>query len=320
MKITTIIPTYRRPEMLKGCLNALQKQIRLANEVLVIVRDHDDETWKFLNTIQANFPSMVAHQVTRPGVIAALNIGLKYAKGDIIAFTDDDAEPHQDWLFKIERYFVDNPSIGGVGGRDWVYFDSVLEDRPCKIVGKIQWYGHVIGNHHIGKGEPRDVDVLKGVNMSFRHQAIAGLCFDERLKGDGAQVDFELAICLALKKRSWRIIYDPNIGVNHYPAQRHDNDIRGEFNDVALANAVHNQTLSLLEYLSPPRRFIFFIWTIMIGVSSARGFIQFLRFIPTEGLLSGQKMMSSFKGRWQGIQSWLETTSRQHYKSINIPK
>jgi hypothetical protein len=45
----------------------------------------------------------------------------------------------------------------------------------------------LIGNHHLGVGEPREVDVLKGVNMSYRRTAIADIHFDERMRGTGAQ-------------------------------------------------------------------------------------------------------------------------------------
>ena len=45
MKITVLIPTYRRPKDLGRCLEALQKQTRPADEVLVVVRNTDAETW-----------------------------------------------------------------------------------------------------------------------------------------------------------------------------------------------------------------------------------------------------------------------------------
>jgi len=37
MTITVLIPTYRRPQDLARCLEALQKQTRLADEVLLVV-------------------------------------------------------------------------------------------------------------------------------------------------------------------------------------------------------------------------------------------------------------------------------------------
>jgi glycosyltransferase involved in cell wall biosynthesis len=304
MTITVLVATYRRPKDLAHCLEALQKQTRLADEVLVVVRDTDAETWAFLETFNAG--SLPLHTVTVSviGVVAALNRGLDTAQGDIIAITDDDAAPHVDWLERIEAHYLTDSRIGGVGGRDWVYHGTELEDGERKVVGRVQWFGRVIGDHHLGVGEPRDVDVFKGANMSYRQTAIAGMHFDERMRGTGAQVHFELAFCLAVKRAGWRLIYDPKVGIDHFPAQRFDEDQRYKFNEVAIINAVHNETLILLEYLSPLPRVIFVFWAILVGTRSTPGFIQWLRFLPREGALAGQKFLAVLRGRWQGWQSW----------------
>ncbi|WP_017316821.1 glycosyltransferase family 2 protein [Mastigocladopsis repens] len=300
MSVTVIVPTYRRPKDLARCLQALQKQTRSVDEVIVVVRDTDAESWAFLETFDPNLLPLRTAKVSVPGVIAAMNAGLDLAKGDIIAFTDDDAAPHNEWLARIETHFLCDERIGAVGGRDWVYHGTRLEDGACKVVGQVRWFGRVIGNHHIGVGEAREVDVLKGVNMSFRQSAIKGLHFDERMQGTGAQVHYEVAFCLTLKRAGWKLIYDPKVAVNHYPAQRFDEDQRNSFNSIALANAVHNETLALLEYLSPTQQLAFLVWSTLVGSREAMGFIQWLRFLPSDGLLAGQKLSASLRGRWQG--------------------
>jgi len=233
-----------------------------------------------------------------------MNAGLNSASGDIIAFTDDDAAPHSDWLARIEAHFLLDSRIGGVGGRDWVYHGTQLEDGVRKVVGRVQWFGRVIGEHHLGVGEPREVDVLKGVNMSFRRVAINELRFDQRMQGTGAQVNFEIAFSLALKRAGWKLIYDPKVAVNHYPAQRFDEDQRRSFNQIALSNAVHNETLILLEHLSPAHRAVFLVWAILVGTRESIGLLQCLRFLPKQGLLAGQKLLASWRGRLQGWRTW----------------
>lgn len=304
MKITVVIPTYRRSKDLARCLEALQKQNRLPDEVLVVVRDTDDETWKFLAAFNPDFLPLRSATVQVPGVVAAMNAGLEEAKGDMIAFTDDDAAPHPDWLARIEAYFLSEERIGGVGGRDWVYHGTKLEDGSSEVVGRLSWFGRMIGNHHIGIGEVREVDILKGVNMSFRRTAIKDLRFDRRMRGKGAQVHFEVAFCLALKRAGWKLIYDPKVAVNHYVGQRFDEDQRNSFNQIALTNLVHNETLILLEYLSPVQRAVFLLWAIVVGTREAPGFLQWVRFLPSGGNLSGQKWLASLQGRWQGWWTW----------------
>lgn len=301
MAIALIIPTYRRSQDLARCLEALKNQTRRADEVIVVVRDTDTETWSFLEGFDSSNLALRTATVTVTGVVAAMNVGLDAARSDIVAFTDDDAAPHPDWLARIESHYLADERVGGVGGRDWVYHGSDLEDGNSGTVGQVSWFGRVIGNHHIGSGEAREVDVLKGVNMSFRRAAIQGWHFDERMKGTGAQVHFELAFSLKLKRAGWKLIYDPKVAVNHYPAKRFDEDRRNSFNQTAFANAVHNETVALLEYFSPLQKLAFLFWATTIGTREAMGFIQWLRFLPSEGLLAGKKLLASWRGRWQGL-------------------
>ncbi len=304
LKISVVIPSYCRPKDLARCLDALKKQKRPADEVLVVVRDTDTETWTFVQTFNPEFLPLRTATVSVSGVVAAMNVGMDAACGDIIAFTDDDAAPHTDWLERIEAHFLSDSNIGGVGGRDWVYHGTQLEEGEREVVGQVQWFGRVIGEHHLGAGEAREVDVLKGVNMSFRRSAIGQMHFDPRMRGTGAQVHFELAFSLALKRAGWKLIYDPKVAVNHYPAQRFDEDQRNRFNDLALLNAIHNETLVLLEHLPPTRRAVFLLWAVLVGTRESLGLVQYIRFLPGEGLLAGQKLLASWRGRWQGWWSW----------------
>ncbi len=304
MKITVIVPTYLRPQDLERCLTALKQQTRPVDELWIIVRDRDRETWQFLENFDRGALPLQPVTVTAAGVIAAMNMGLDAATGDIVAFTDDDAAPHVDWLKKIEAYYLADEQIGGVGGRDWIYQGAQLEDGARPVVGKLQWFGRLIGNHHMGIGAGREVDVLKGVNMSFRRKAIADLRFDQRMRGSGAQVHFEVIFSLTLRQKGWKLIYDPQIAVDHFPAQRFDEDQRNAFNAQASVNAIHNETVALLEYLPPLQKIIFLIWAIAIGTRVSYGLLQWLRFVARDGDVARQKLWASWRGRWQGFQTW----------------
>lgn len=305
MDITVLIPTYCRPDDLVRCLDALKQQVRQPDEVLVVVRDSDTATRDRLTTYPLEGLPLKTVTVTVPGQVAALNAGIEAVSGDIVSITDDDAAPRPHWLERIAAHFLANDHVGGVGGRDWLYYGGTdREDGVSPVVGRVQWWGRVVGRHNLGAGQPREVEVLKGANMSYRTTAIADLRFDTRLRGRGAQVHNDLAFSLAVRRAGWLLIYDPDADIDHYQAQRFDEDQRDQFNALAFLNGVHNETVALLDYLPPIRRAVFVLWALLIGTRKAFGLVQWLRFLPKEGGLAGQKWWLSIQGRWQGLQTW----------------
>ena len=301
MKITVIIPTYRRPESLKQCLRGLAKQARLADEVLLIVRGGDKATRNFLKTLDRQKLSLRVSTVAVRGIASARNVGLDEAKGDIIVFIDDDAVPRTDWLARLEKYYLADPKIGGVGGRDFIYQNGKLQKGAKKIVGKIQWWGRTVGNHHLGVGKPREVDILKGVNMSYRKEAIADIRFDRRLLGSSVHPGHEIDFCCYIKSKGYKLIYDPEVSVDHYIAERIDEEYkRNKLSFKAVKNEANNYTLIMLRHLSCPRRLAFMLWCVFVGTRSSPGFIQLLRFLPGQKTLAIKKLLAAYRGRWRG--------------------
>ncbi|WP_248927141.1 glycosyltransferase family 2 protein [Paenibacillus hamazuiensis] len=299
-----MIPTYRRLNDLTRCLDAIKRQTMPPYEIIVITRNDDTETLNYLKSFSAGDNQTKTVTIHIPGVVQAMNKGLAEVSGDIVAITDDDSEPHSDWLERMDRYFAEDPKIGGVGGRDWICENGRFIDKGAEVVGKLQWFGRMIGNHHLGIGPAREVDFLKGVNCAYRTELLKKRGFDVRLLGTGAQVHWELSIGLALKKTGWKLVYDPAIAVRHFPAQRFDEDKRNEFNPQALRNAVHNETLIIMEHISFFRKLGFFLWAGLIGTSHSPGLIRLLILLLKPGRHSLLKYYHSLSGRLMGIDSW----------------
>jgi len=68
MKITVVVPTYLRIHDLSRCLAALKQQIRPVDELWVIVRDTDRETWQFLENYNCESLPLHIAPVTASGV------------------------------------------------------------------------------------------------------------------------------------------------------------------------------------------------------------------------------------------------------------
>ncbi|TXL74443.1 glycosyltransferase family 2 protein [Vineibacter terrae] len=266
MDITVIVPTYKRPDDLRQCLDALKRQTLPAARVNVVRRDSDSATAALLAGYDAGGLAMQVHVVDVPGVVAALNIGLEHAVGEAVAMTDDDAAPHPDWLERIAGHFQADARVGGVGGRDRIFQDNRKDDWPPRTrVGVSTWYGRVEGNHNCGVGPAREVEALKGVCMAFRRRAIGALRFDRRLRGRGAQVANEALFGGAIRLAGWTLVYDPAVLVDHYPSVRPDSDQRNQLDQGALRDLIHNATLGHLEYWPAHRAAAIMLYQLLWG-------------------------------------------------------
>lgn len=271
-----LIPSYRRPDDLQRCFTALASQTRKPGQVITVARTGDSKTIALCQTWQTHLPLTIV-EVTTPGQVHALNAGLAHCTGEIVAITDDDAAPHADWLARIEARFAANPKLGGVGGRDWVHHHGRIETGPAHPAGKVQFFGRITGNHHLGTGPARDVDILKGANCAFRMQAIRPIGFNTTLRGTGAQVHNDMVACLAIKRAGWRIIYDPAIAVDHFPAPRFDSDARNQFNPQATADRAYNLRVALSMISPPPLRYAAWIWHYLVGTRDEPGIFNLAR-------------------------------------------
>jgi GT2 family glycosyltransferase len=306
MRVSVVVPTYKRPESLCRCLDALARQDTQPDEILVVARREDKASQQCISERKGEPIRLVPIDVPagRPGVVKALNAGVKASSGEIVCLTDDDAEARPDWISRILETFATDPRIGAVGGRDWIFQGGWLEDGARSNVGTISWFGRITGNHHLGVGPARDVAVLKGVNLSVRGELIRQVGFDTRLLGITTEHHWEIGLCLRLLRMGYRIVYDPATAVDHRPQPRVAE--AREFGPRQVRDAAHNETLALLEHLPAWRQPIYLAWAFAIGTSTTPGVAQTIR-----SLLSHRDLRwSLFSGAQSGRILGLRTSQR----------
>lgn len=118
-----IIPTYNRPEQLHGCLEALSRlSTRVADFEVIVV---DDGSWESMEMVTAGYAGKFCIHLVRAshgGPAAARNAGVAVARGEYLAFIDDDCRVDGTWLEALKRCFSENPSAlvgGGVKNGLW---------------------------------------------------------------------------------------------------------------------------------------------------------------------------------------------------------
>lgn len=276
MRITVIIPTWRRVEKLRACLESLEKQQSPPEEVIVTLRFDDDGTRDFLaewcTKSVLNYHLLTLRE---PGVVHAENQAIAYVReknqSDVVTFMDDDAVAHPDWIRKIKTFFQDHTEAAALGGPDVIATEPwTYHDRRVKSVGVITVFGKVIGNHHHKSEGLREVDVLKGVNMSFRAQYLRAL--DSRLQGldpaKGNGVFWELDLCLTVKTNGGKIYFDPALLITH--DSNHGHFIK----DAVVASTAHNLTYLMLKHLPHWRRPLFLLYSCLVGNGHVHGLVK----------------------------------------------
>ena len=140
------------------------------------------------------------------------NIGIAAAKGDIVAFIDDDAYPDSRWLENAVKYFSE-PSIGGVGGPG---VTPPGDGFLAKAGGRVYANLFVSGNYryrYVGGRVRLDVDDYPSCNLLVRTDLLR--------KIGGYRTDFwpgeDTLLCEAIVLGEHkRIVYDPWSIVYHH--------------------------------------------------------------------------------------------------------
>lgn len=112
-----IVPTYGRPGQLYACLQSLARLDYPAHDFEVIVVDDGSKTPP--ESVVASFRAQLnITLLTQPhaGPATVRNIGARHAKGEFLAFTDDDCAPAPDWLQTLAARFA-TASDCMIGGR-----------------------------------------------------------------------------------------------------------------------------------------------------------------------------------------------------------
>ncbi len=110
VSVSAVVPTRNRPESLARLLDALARQTRAVDEIIVVDASDPGRGAKRPD----NLP--VRRFTTAPGVCAQRNLGIREARGSWILLLDDDVEPAPDYLERLLAHVAAQPDCGAVTG------------------------------------------------------------------------------------------------------------------------------------------------------------------------------------------------------------
>ena len=118
IKVSVVIPTYKRPGLLSVCLSALASQTfyKSSYEVIVVSDGPDMETELAVRKFsETGYSFIYLHTPLKKGPGAARNLGWQAAGGTLVAFTDDDCIPDAGWLTDFWSAYNDETAIAYTG-------------------------------------------------------------------------------------------------------------------------------------------------------------------------------------------------------------
>lgn len=220
MRIWVVIPCRDDAQFLRECLQALHRQYRRPDGVVVVDNASADDT-------AAVATAFGAEVVFEPEVgiwpAAARGYDVAARDADIIARLDADSRPHPDWLARVEEAFAFDPSLGVLTGGAEFY-----GSRPIVHYLGEHWY---IGGGRFWVKQWLGIPLVFGSNFAMRtsvwsrvrsrvHSHDPGIHDDLDLtihlrESDGVRWDRTLTMPVsarpltsirALSRRVWRVI------------------------------------------------------------------------------------------------------------------
>lgn len=242
-RVTILIATRDRPDLLGPCLESVRRQTRHA-EVEVLIVDNGSTTPAGLAALRAA-EAQGARVLSRPGTFNfgwLMNEGAAASEGEVLLVLNDDTEVRSaGWVEELLAH-LDRPGVGAVG--------PLLRYPSGRIqhAGVLLGVGGVASHAFIGRTDPShprarlagNVSALTGACLALRREAFEAVGgFDaERLPNSYGDVD----LCLQLWEAGWRCVFVPSVELLH-----HEGASRGHVVDLAAEAALRARWGGLID-------------------------------------------------------------------------
>lgn len=216
MLLSVVICTYNRSELLSRCLESLTNQTldNKCYEVIVADNNSTDNTVQVAQGYIGRLPNFEICREEKRGANHTRNAGVGIAKGEYVAFIDDDALADPDWLLNISEFIGRHPDIHVFGGPHDAF----------TLVPKPEWFPPEYGIFCLGN-EERPVNLgsewLVGTNLVVKKDAFVSVGgFNEKLGSIKTGSSFfqageETRLLIDLSARGYTSYYVPSIKVTH---------------------------------------------------------------------------------------------------------
>lgn len=226
--VTVAVCTRDRTDDLRRCLDALACSDYPGLDILVVDNAPGADTTEAL--VRSRGGSVRYVREGRPGLDWARNRAIREARGEILAFTDDDVIVDRGWVRALAAAFARDPSVSVVTG---LVVPAELETDAQVLFERYRSFARGFARRRITPPRTGGVarqcgaagDFGTGANMAFRHNLFDRIGpFDPALDvGTPARGGGDLEIFFRALKEGNVLLYEPRALVRH----RHRRDLAG---------------------------------------------------------------------------------------------
>ena len=259
-RLSIIVPTLNRDEVLCQTLEGLLRQECPSYEVLVVDQSdgHTAATLAFLEAHRGRIRRVVS---TERGLPRARNLGARHARGAVLLYCDDDVVPSSG-LARAHLEAYHDPRVGMVAGRILLPGQPV---DPSPNDARVLPNGRYVNN--FSSTVPGYVEAAHGCNFSCRREAFLAVGgFDERFTGNAYWEDTDFSF--RVRRAGYLIRYEPRALVLHllFPTGGCRTRTKTEW----YRYSMRNHTLFFLQNM--PKRYLplFLLTQLSMGVRCVR--------------------------------------------------
>ncbi|MEP0911471.1 glycosyltransferase [Leptolyngbya sp. GB1-A1] len=220
--VTVAVCTRDRPDDMKLCLEALSNLDYPNLDILVI--DNAPQTEATQELVKTHYPTVRYVREPRPGLDWARNRAILEAKGEIIAYTDDDVAVDPGWAKALAQVFAENSDVMVVTGLVVPY---ELEDKSQVLFEHYGGFGRGFECKWYRVDERKSVPIASyygasgqfgtGANMAYRR------CIFDQIGGFDPALDVgtvtngggDIEMFFRVLKEGYTLVYEPKAMVRH---------------------------------------------------------------------------------------------------------
>ena len=224
--VTVAVCTRDRPEDMKLCLEALSHLDYPNLDILVV--DNAPQTESTKELVETHYPSVRYVREPRPGLDWARNRAILEAKGEIIAYTDDDVVVDPDWVKALAQVFTENLEVMAVTGLVVPYELEAESQVLFEMYGGFgrgferKWHRKTSAKlpwQWFGAGQ-----FGTGANMAYRRSIFEKIGFFDPALDVGTVTNGggDLEMFIRVLKAGHTLVYEPKALIRHRHRQEYE--------------------------------------------------------------------------------------------------